>query len=187
RFLRHGIVGKVLQVLGCTVGFFIASYTGCLMTATNQPLWSDSVWISPLFLASATSTGLATMILLARARPAVSAASFEHLRHADLWALLLELVVFVIFLISLGGLLLPVMHTAHGKLLVIGTLVLGLLLPLVLHVRLGSRPRQSTVIAAVFSLLGGFVLRYALLTTSPELLAQASYLRAHYTVEGTQG
>ena len=72
------------------------------------------------------------MILLARARPAVSAASFEHLRHADLWALLLELVVFVIFLISLGGLLLPVMHTAHGKLLVIGTLVLGLLLPLVL-------------------------------------------------------
>jgi protein NrfD len=186
RILRHGFFGKILQLVGCMVGFFIAAYTGSLLTATNQPLWSDSVWIAPLFLASATSTGLATMILLARARPAVSAESFSRLQHADVWALVIELVIFVIFLVSLGGLLLPVMSTWHGKVLVIGTLILGLLLPLVLHMRLGLVTPQRTAIAAVLSLLGGFVLRYAVLTTPPELLARAPEIRARYAVNGSQ-
>jgi hypothetical protein len=109
------------------------------------------------------------------------------LRHADLWALVLELIVFAIFLISLGGLLLPVMHTWHGKLLIIGTLVLGLILPLIFHLPVRARGLQSTAIAAVLSLVGGFVLRYAMLTTPPELLARASELRARYTVEGSHG
>jgi hypothetical protein len=117
----------------------------------------------------------------------VTEAAFEHLRHADLWALVLELIVFAIFLISLGGLLLPVMQTWHGKLLVIGTLVLGLILPLILHVPFGSRGLASTASAAVLSLIGGFVLRYAMLTTPPELLARSAELRAHYTVAGRQG
>jgi formate-dependent nitrite reductase membrane component NrfD len=184
RFLRHGLFGKTLQLIGCTVGFFIAAYTGSLLTATNQPLWSDSTWVAPLFLSSATSTGLATMILLARANRAVTDASLERLRRADLWALVLELIVLAIFLASLGALLLPVLHTWHGKLLVLGTLLLGLLVPLLLHLRPSLRLRQSTVIAAVFSLFGGFVLRYAMLTTPPELLARATDLRAHYEIDG---
>lgn len=185
-FLRHGLFGFILRLIGCAVGFFIAAYTGSLLTATNQPLWSDTTWLSPLFLASATSTGLATMILLAQGRPAVSATSLEHLRLADLWALMLELIVFVIFLISLGGLLLPVMQTWHGKLLVIGTLLLGLLLPLGLHAPLGLRPQQRIVIAALLSLVGGFVLRYAVLTSPAEFLARGPQLRARYAVESNQ-
>jgi formate-dependent nitrite reductase membrane component NrfD len=187
RFLRHGLFGKILQLIGCSVGFFIAAYTGSLLTATNEPLWSDSVWIAPLFLTSATSTGLAAMILLSRNRPAVSPEFLERLRYAEVWALLLELAVFVIFLISLGGLLVPVLRTWHGKLLVIGTLVVGLLLPLVLHapVRL-ARPR-SMFLAAVCSLLGGFVLRYAMLATPPELLALAPNIRTRYAIEESRG
>jgi formate-dependent nitrite reductase membrane component NrfD len=187
-FLRHGLFGKLLQFIGCAVGLFIAAYTGSLLSATNQPLWSDSVWIAPLFLSSATSTGLATMILLARADRAVTAEYLSRLQHADLWALLVELIVFAIFLVSLGALFWPVMHTWHGKVLVIGTLILGLLLPLLLHARPGLTPGRSTLVAAaLLSLLGGFVLRYAMLTTPPELLARAAEIRALYAVEGNQG
>jgi formate-dependent nitrite reductase membrane component NrfD len=187
QFLRHGWFGKILQLIGCSVGFFIASYTGALVTATNQPLWSDSVWIAPLFLTSATSTGLATMILLAHNRPGVFPGLLARVQHAEIWALLLELAVFVTFLISLGGLLLPVLQTWHGKLLVIGTLLLGLLFPLVLHARVGLSPQRSMLLAAACSLLGGFVLRYAMLTTPPELLALAPAVRVHYAIEESQG
>jgi formate-dependent nitrite reductase membrane component NrfD len=187
RLLRHGVFGKLLQLLGCVVGFFIAAYTGALLTATNQPLWSDSVWIAPLFLTSATSTGLAIMILLARADRAVTAEYLARLQHADLWALFLELIVFAVFLGSLGALFWPVMHTWHGKLLILGTLILGVLIPVWLHLRARLTPqRNSVVAAALLSLVGGFVLRYAMLTTPPELLARAAELRALYAVDGGQ-
>src|SRR3712207_8878356 len=52
RLLRRSIFARVLQVVGALVGFFVASYTGALLTATNQPLWSDSVWVAALFLRS---------------------------------------------------------------------------------------------------------------------------------------
>ncbi|HEY1861192.1 MAG TPA: NrfD/PsrC family molybdoenzyme membrane anchor subunit, partial [Gemmataceae bacterium] len=39
RLLRRGILGRILQVVGCLAGFFVASYTGSLLTATNQPMW----------------------------------------------------------------------------------------------------------------------------------------------------
>ena len=70
------------------VGFFIAAYTGALLTATNQPIWSDSVWIAPLFLTSAASTGIAAMILLVRWRRTASPAALERLGKADLWTTL---------------------------------------------------------------------------------------------------
>ncbi|HLJ97367.1 MAG TPA: NrfD/PsrC family molybdoenzyme membrane anchor subunit [Gemmataceae bacterium] len=181
-FLRHSVVGKCFHLLGSAVGFFIAAYTGALLTATNQPLWSDTVWLAPLFLTSATTTGLATMMLLVRARRTMPPVSWESLQHAEVWALVLELIVFGIFLVSLGGLLLPVLQTGHGKLLVIGTLVLGLLLPLALHVIGGLRPQPRTMLAAICSLAGGLVLRYALLTSPPEMLARGPQLRAQDAV-----
>ena len=53
---RANKAANVLQALGCVAGFFVASYTGALLSATNQPMWSDTVWLAPLFLASAAST-----------------------------------------------------------------------------------------------------------------------------------
>ena len=102
-------------------------------------------------------------------------------------ALVMESIVFVIFLASLGGLLWPVLHTWHGELIVVGTAVLGLLLPLVLHAPLGLHPQRRTVIAAVLSLVGGFVLRYAVLTSPSELLARGPEIHRRYVVEGSEG
>jgi formate-dependent nitrite reductase membrane component NrfD len=50
RFLRRSILGRGLQLVGSAVGFFVAAYTGTLLSATNQPVWSDTPWIAPLFL-----------------------------------------------------------------------------------------------------------------------------------------
>ena len=47
------------------MAFFLGSYTGILLTSSNQPLWANTTWLGALFLASALSTGLATLILLA--------------------------------------------------------------------------------------------------------------------------
>jgi formate-dependent nitrite reductase membrane component NrfD len=183
RLLRRSLLARLLQVAGCVVGFFVAAYTGALLTATNQPVWSDSVWIASLFLTSAASTGIALMILLARWRPGVPPAALERLERADLWALGLELAVFVCFLASLGKFLLPVLQTGHGLLLVIGTLVVGLLAPLAVHLRLGLGSPRAAVVAAVLALAGGFLLRYALLETPRELLARGPAGLARFSPE----
>lgn len=170
RALRHGVLARVLQIIGCTVGFFIAAYTGALLTATNQPMWSDDTWIASLFLASAASTGLATMILLVHWRGGISEDSVARLEKADVCALLLELVALVAFFVALGPLQKLVLHTVNGKIFLIGTLGLGLVPPILLHLRLGKMVKHGAVTAALFALVGGFLLRYGILRTPPEIL-----------------
>ncbi len=53
RLLHWGWPRRLFLLVGSGLGFFVASYTGVLLTATNQPLWSQSNWVGPLFLASA--------------------------------------------------------------------------------------------------------------------------------------
>jgi formate-dependent nitrite reductase membrane component NrfD len=170
RVLRHGIFGKALAVVGCAMGLFIASYTGALLTATNQPVWSDSVLIAPLFLTSAGSTGLAAMLLIARWRGIGSLETLERLAKADLWVLGLELVLFLAFLVSLSGLLVPALRTWHGEVLIVGTLVVGLLAPLAVHVVVGVSRRRAALALSALVLVGGLLLRYGIVTTPGELL-----------------
>jgi formate-dependent nitrite reductase membrane component NrfD len=160
RRLHRGPIGVLFELAAAGVGFFIASYTGALLTATNQPFWSDSPVIGALFLASAASTGIATMLLLRRR--STSHDSLERLEMADSWAIGLELVMLAAFLISLGALALPLITSGYGLLLLIGTGGIGLLLPLVLRFARGLGSGRLTI-AAVLVLVGGFVLRYSLL------------------------
>src|SRR5262249_9372341 len=99
RVFRLSWFGKLIALVGCFTGFFVAAYTGALLTATNQPIWSDTVLVAPLFLTSAASTGISTMLLIAVWR-GVNPVSLERLERADLWALGLELLFFVLFLAS---------------------------------------------------------------------------------------
>src|SRR5262249_26059513 len=73
---------------------------------------------------------------------------------------------------NLGALLRPIWETPHGKVLIAGTLLLAIVLPLGLHLfstLMGGR--QVELAAVLCALLGGFVLRYSLLMTPPELLS----------------
>lgn len=171
RWLRHGVFARILQVVGSLVGFFIAAYTGTLLTATNQPVWSDTTWVAPLFLASGTSTGIAVLLLLTHYRTATPPESLVRLERADRLALGLELVILIIFLVSVGPFLPALVRVWPGQVLIVGTLILGLLVPLGLH--LASRARFGGILAAsVLVLVGGFLMRYALLMAPPELLSR---------------
>src|SRR5206468_7649816 len=93
RWLTRRWPHLILQVIGCVAGLFIAVYTGALLSATNQPMWSDTTWLAPLFLASAASTGLAAMALIARWKNIGSPEARERLEGAEPLALGLELIV----------------------------------------------------------------------------------------------
>lgn len=166
--LHRGPLGILFELGGAAVGFFIAAYTGALLTATNQPIWSDSNWIAALFLSSAASTGIATLLLILSFRREAPRDSIANLERTDRWAMLLELVALLAFLASLGALLPALLASSYGILLLLGTLLAGILIPLVLSWRplFGAR---TTVVAAALVLVGGFILRYAVVMSGQEL------------------
>src|SRR5262249_48867187 len=139
RWLQIPWLKGIFQAVGCVAAFYIASYTGALLSATNQPVWSDTVWVSPLFLASAASTGLATLALIAWWRTVGTPEARERLASSEPLALGLELVVLGAFLVSLGDELFPVLMTVRGNVMIFGTLTLGILGPLLIHGRVGHR------------------------------------------------
>jgi formate-dependent nitrite reductase membrane component NrfD len=171
-WLRRSAPRLALQIVGCLAGFFIASYTGALLSATNQPIWSDTVWLAPLFLASAASTSLATMSLLARWGEIGTPAARHRLESTEPLALVLELVILGAFVASLGENLGPVLMTWRGGLLIFGTLLFAVLLPLLLHAHVGRRHPWGIPAAAACALLGGLILRYSALRTPAELLSR---------------
>ncbi len=170
RAVRVPWVHGIFQAVGCYAAFFVASYTGALLTATNQPVWSDTVWVAPLFLASAASTSLATMSLIAWRWDLGAPGTRERLASAEPLALGLELVVLGGFLYSLGDALVPLLMTVHGNVFVFGTLILGILVPLLIYGRIGHTWHWAVPSAAVSALVGGLLLRYGILETPGELL-----------------
>jgi formate-dependent nitrite reductase membrane component NrfD len=181
RLFRRSILGRLLQIVGSLVGFFVASYTGTLLSATNQPLWSDTAWLAPLFLSSAASTGAAATVLVAHWTGVGSGDAEGRLERVDAQALILELLVFVAFLASLGEGLIPVWATPRGKLLVLAAPIVAMVLPLGFYLvshYAGGIARGSTIAAVLLTLGGGLLLRYALLTTPPEILARGPAIDA---------
>jgi formate-dependent nitrite reductase membrane component NrfD len=171
RWLDRRWVKQPIRAVGLLSAFYVGSYTGSLLAASNQPVWSDTTWLSPLFLASSVTTGLAAMILLARWKQAGTPESRHKLASADLWAAGLEFAVFVAFLVSLGAVLEAALGTVSGNVLVFGTLLLALAAPLVVH-RVYGGHGWSAAVAAACVLAGGLCLRAGAVMVNAELLAR---------------
>src|SRR5215471_13335 len=71
--LLDGTPGKVWNAVGGLAGLFMASYTGVVLSVTNQPVWSDTWALGGLSLASGLSGSTALLWWLARYRPAARA------------------------------------------------------------------------------------------------------------------
>src|SRR5256714_6770315 len=99
--VRGGLAKLVGGVTGL-LGVFIAGYTGVLLSVTNRPIWADGPWLGALFLASGVSTGAAALILLA-ARRGATEQSLARLSAFDTKALVVELLLLVLFVASLGA------------------------------------------------------------------------------------
>jgi formate-dependent nitrite reductase membrane component NrfD len=95
-----GIVGRAFNVVGAILALFIASYTGVLLSVSNQPVWSDTWMLGGLFLASGLGGSAALIALLTRYRPA-AAFSLARLREADGYFSVLELVLLIAFFVTI--------------------------------------------------------------------------------------
>ena len=158
RKLRKGVLGTLIVTLGGLFGFFVAGYTGVLLSVTNRPIWADTYFVGVLFLFSAASSAAAALILLGRWRGAETAATVHWLSWLDSGALVLELLALAALVVSLGSVA-RVWLNLWGAVLVVGVVVAGILLPLALHLRPRLLGQLSIPAAAALVLVGGFLLR----------------------------
>jgi len=164
------IFGAIGGILG---GLFLAGYTGVLLAVSNRPIWADSSWLGLLFLLSGISTSIAALLLASRWRGIRVKSTEERLTRFDRIALILELVVLTIFVVSLGSVAKAFLN-AWGVLLLLGVVGVGIVMPL----RLGRDAAHNVATASILVLFGGFVLRVVVLMSSEQIhVAGAQVLR----------
>ncbi len=162
RWMADNPIGLVIAAVGALFALAFTGYTGLLIGTTTQPVWSQTPLLGALFLVSGVSTALASLVVLVRWRRLQVHNSEVRLETADNFMIFGELVLLVVLLATLGSVAAPLIRGVYGVLLIGGVFLLGLLLPLLLHLRprvLGARAGQSVPIAAGLVLLGGLLLR----------------------------
>ena len=159
---------KLMAAVGVLFGFILAGYTGVLLSVTNRPIWADSPWLGALFLASGASTGAAALVLFAPGRGATQS-SLRWLESFDARTLVVELLLLIVFVVSLGTVA-KAWLSFWGFLLVVGVVGAGILWPLWLHLKpagaTGGGGGGALRNPAVMVLLGGFLLRVVVLLAS---------------------
>lgn len=163
-FLRRGALRPALAIVGAGLGFFVAGYTGVLLSVTNRPLWSETPLVGALFLASSMSASAALAAVIAARRP-YTAHARPWLARMEHGAAALEVVLLVAFFATSGGL--AAWRGPFGLLLA-AVVVLGVLVPLVAAFALKNR--EGTWVSALVPALGpvfaSLVLRAAVVFAS---------------------
>ena len=148
-----------ISLVGMLFGFFLAGYTGILLSNSAMPFWGDSRLMGALFLASGGSTGMAAVALIMFVTGRSVGEAWHKIEVADRYSMLVEMLVLALFLGLLGAAAQPI-TTGHFARLFWGGLVgAGLIVPLLLNL-FGSRVRALGLVSAVLVLVGGFILRY---------------------------
>jgi formate-dependent nitrite reductase membrane component NrfD len=163
-----GLPRKLYALAGAFFGFFLASYTGVLLSTTHLPMWTGTPLLGALFLTSGASTGMAAVALGLGLSRANLGLAWAKLKQADIIAIIFEIVLLTIFLtmLVLSGQGLTWLHLA---LLIGGTLVIGLVIPLMLQVR-GETTTRGPLLVAVLVLIGGFIMRMVVVLGGQGLL-----------------
>jgi len=160
-----GGTGRAFNVIGAILGLFVASYTGVVLSASNQPLWSDSWAIGGLFLASALGGAAALLGWMARGRREAEPAE-QQLRRADGYFAILELALIVLFFgqLAAAGM---VGRALSGSWAVLWLLVLlSLVPPLAVLGGRGTAGRRVAVpptVVFVSVLLGTLLMRFVVI------------------------
>lgn len=178
-----GVLGWINLVLAV----LLITYTGVLLSATNQPLWGGILLLPALFVVSAIATGTALLVLVMRTgfgrvvdilfggegEPVPG----EVLHTMGMSSLILGIIEVVVLIGYLGWLAFFSTPAAASALAVLltgsmsflfwgGVVLLGLLIPLVLElasVRGKEALVGSMLASAALVILGGFFLRAAVL------------------------
>ena len=156
-------VARTFEGLGGIFGLYVAGYTGVLLAVTNRPIWSDTPLLGMLFVVSAASTSAALLILIATRR-GWTMPGLQSLHRMDAWVIMLEVLVLVAVVISLG----PVVRAwlnVWGVLLLL-VLLFGLIVPLAMSWRARGRHARNLTTASALVLAGGFLLRVVIVLSS---------------------
>lgn len=177
-----------LEATGCGFAIAVAMYTGVLLGVVKTfPLWNSAV-LPFLFLVSAMSTGVCAVFLFARLVCPNEVEKLAFLEHVHGWLPWVEtvLVVALLFFVGLsseaGAASVVALLTGQWALVFwLGFVVVGLALPLVLHLaqgRVGAGVRDACgaevhgvcpqvesgracgAVSDVATIVGGFLLRY---------------------------
>lgn len=158
--LHEGSIKSVYLGIGILSAAYIGTYTGILLTTTHWPVWSSTPLIPLLFLVSGVSTGLAAMVLILAKRLEQTKGYIHRLEKADTYIMVGEIVIMVIFLVSLGPWASVLFSGSNAVLLIGGVIVAGLLLPLFLRYKPFLGEKNSLILSSSLILFGGLVLRY---------------------------
>jgi formate-dependent nitrite reductase membrane component NrfD len=150
-----------VSLVGTIAGFFLAAYTGVLLSASALPFWSDARLMGALFLASGASTGMAAISLLLFLAGESGGEGFRKVKRADKFAMMFELLMLAAFLAWLGTAAAPLLTGQLATLFWGGLVGAGLIVPLLLDM-IGARVKALSALAAVLVLVGGFLLRYVI-------------------------
>jgi formate-dependent nitrite reductase membrane component NrfD len=158
----HARLRRMIGLVGIVFGFFLASYTGVLLSNSALPFWRDSRLMGALFLASGASTGIAAITLIMFVTGQAAGEGWNKLKRADHVSMVIELVLLVALIGLLGAAAKPLLSGHFAALFWGGLVGVGLVVPFVLDF-VGHRARGVGALAAALVLIGGFVLRYVVL------------------------
>ena len=172
---------RTLGLFGGLFAFFLAAYTGQLLSATAQPLWMDSRLGGALFLVVA-ATGAAALALILQLREGGPARTIAKLRRTYTWCLILQAVILTAYLVNVSGgtpkttrALQLLLSGSYALLFWGGAVILGLAVPLILEFRDGfprgyRQPVGGTLAAAaILILLGGFITKFLIFAAGQAL------------------
>jgi formate-dependent nitrite reductase membrane component NrfD len=167
------LVERVVVPCAGLTGLFVASYTGTLLAATAVPLWAKRpALLGPLFLSSAATSGAAAVAAVIALNPDSDPQMEAGLRRLELMTALAEGTALTAWLYALGPTARPLLAGRLGTLvreIVMGT---GIALPLVIGALSTTIPpparRVTTLLSSALTLLGGYALRYAVVTGGRE-------------------
>lgn len=161
RTLHGGPLGVIWSLLGAALGLSVGIYSGVLLSVGNIPGWGHTPMIPAVYVATALITGIAAVVLLqsvfGNADPDVLG-----LAQANTWLIGWWLLTVVLFLLTLIGSGWPFFLTGLPLLAILGSIVLAGILPLLLHAFRPIGATGSVVLSAALVLVGGVLLRYAL-------------------------
>lgn len=155
------IPARFISILALPFGFFVGAYTGVLIAITSVPMWArNAVLMGPTFLSSALSTGLSAISLVLHLGDWGERKTLESLRRAERMALVVEGALLAASLFKMGKWGKPLYSKKLAPLFFGGTVLGGILAPFALLS--GRESRSRSLLASALVLVGGYLLRYAM-------------------------
>ncbi len=176
-----GILRVVVGIIGGFFGFFIAAYPGVLLGATARPLFVSAHWLGAMYVAVGLATGAAAIALIMSSIGAQARDALSRLMKVTAFALIIQLVTLILFLVAVSGegsagisrALSVLVSGQYSVAFWLGIVVVGLLVPLALQ--FGGAIRKATpgmvVLVSVLVLLGGFLAKWVIIGAGQVVLS----------------